>query len=67
LLVCMEKLPPKARELVRLRYYAEHGPQEIAGLLSRSVAGVNAGLVKAREMLRECIRRKLAAEEMAHV
>ncbi len=67
LLVCMEKLPPKARELVRLRYYAEHGPQEIAGLLSRSVAGVNTGLVKAREMLRECIRRKLAVEEMAHV
>ena len=67
LLTCLEKLPPKARELVRLRYYAEHGPQEIAGLLDRSVAGVNAALVKARELLRECIRRRLAAEEMANV
>lgn len=67
LLTCLEKLPSKARELVRLRYYAEHGPQEIAGLLDRSVAGVNAALVKARELLRECIRRRLVAEEMANV
>jgi RNA polymerase sigma-70 factor (ECF subfamily) len=62
LLECIDALPPKSRELVRLRYFSEHGPGEIAELLDRSVAGVNAALVKIRESLRECVGRKLASE-----
>jgi RNA polymerase sigma-70 factor (ECF subfamily) len=62
LLECIEELAPKAREVLRLRYFAEHGPAEIATILGRTVAGVNATLVKARETLRECVSRKLAAE-----
>ncbi len=62
LLGCLEELAPKARELVRLRYFSEHGPGEIAALLGRSVAGVNAALVKIRETLRECVGRGVAAE-----
>lgn len=62
LLDCIDALPPKSRELVRLRYFSEHGPGEIAELLGRSVAGVNAALVKVRESLRDCVGRKLAAE-----
>ena len=62
LLACLERLPPKARELVRLRYFLEHGPTEIAASLGRTVAGVNAALLKAREALRDCIAAKLAAE-----
>jgi RNA polymerase sigma-70 factor (ECF subfamily) len=58
LIECLEKLPPKARELVQLRYFSEHGPGEIAGMLGRTVAGVNAALLKAREALRECVDRK---------
>ena len=60
LMQCVESLPEKARELVRLRYFAEHGPAEIAGLLDRSVVGVNAALVKTRELLRRCVAAKLA-------
>lgn len=55
LLRCVEALPPKAKELVRLRYFSEHGPGEIAQILGRSVAGVNAALVKARDLLRRCV------------
>ena len=62
LLACIEELPPKAREVMRLRYFAEHVPAEIAALLGRTVAGVNATLVKSRESLRECVAKKLAAE-----
>jgi len=62
LIDCLEKLPPKARELVHLRYFSEHGPGEIAELLGRTVAGVNAALLKAREALRDCVSRRLAAE-----
>jgi len=58
LLECIEELAPKAREVLRLRYLAEHGPGEIAGLLGRTVAGVNATLVKSREALRLCMARK---------
>lgn len=59
---CIEELPPKAREVLRLRYFAEHVPTEIASLLGRTVAGVNATLVKVREGLRECVAKKMAAE-----
>lgn len=60
LLECIEELAPKAREVLRLRYFAEHGPGEIASLLGRTVAGVNATLVKSREALRLCLDQKLA-------
>ena len=64
LLACLEELPPKSKELVRLRYALEQGPTAIAASLGRSVAGVNAALLKAREALRQCIERRLAAEGM---
>lgn len=60
LLGCIDELAPKSRELVRLRYFSEHGPGEIAAMLGRSAAGVNAALVKIRETLRECVARKLS-------
>ena len=62
LLDCIDELPLKSRDLVRLRYFSEHGPGEIAEMLGRSVAGVNAALVKIREALRDCVGRKLASE-----
>jgi len=62
LLDCIEELAPKAREVLRLRYFAEHGPAEIAALLGRTVSGVNASLVKSRDALRRCVSAKLAAE-----
>jgi RNA polymerase sigma-70 factor, ECF subfamily len=62
LLDCIDELPPKSRELIRLRYFSEHGPGEIAAMLGRSVVGVNAALVKARAVLRECVTRKLAEQ-----
>lgn len=55
LLECIDKLPEKAREVVRLRYFSEHGLAEIAALLGRTAAGVNSTLVKAREALRHCV------------
>lgn len=62
LLDCIDELPPKSQELIRLRYFSEHGPGEIAAMLGRSVVGVNAALVKARAVLRECVTKKLAEQ-----
>ena len=59
LLDCLEELPPKMQELVRLRYFSQHGPTELASMLGRSISGVNTALTKARDLLRECVQRKL--------
>ena len=62
LLECLKHLPPRARDLIRLRYFLEQGPSEIASSLGRSVGGVNTALLKAREALRDCMAAKLAAD-----
>jgi len=64
LLDCLKRLPPRARELIRLRYFLERGPSEIAVALGRSAGGVNTALLKARDALRDCMAAKLAAEGM---
>lgn len=58
---CLEKLAPAARELVRLRYFGEHSPAEIAELRSQSVNAINVTLSKARALLRECMVKQLKA------
>ena len=52
---CLEKLAPAARELVRLRYFGEHLPEQIAQLRSQSVNAVNVTLSRARVALRKCL------------
>jgi RNA polymerase sigma-70 factor (ECF subfamily) len=56
---CLNALPPRAQELVRLRYHREHSPPDIARLLGRTVNSVNVALAKARVALRECVNRHL--------
>lgn len=59
---CLPLLAPKAQEIVRLRYFREHSPPEIAQLLSRTVNSVAVALAKARIALRDCIERQLKQE-----
>ncbi|MEW4564468.1 sigma-70 family RNA polymerase sigma factor [Bremerella sp. JC770] len=59
LMQCVEKLPPKSREIVVMRYQREHSPTQIAELLDRSVNSVNVALSKARQAIRECMDRQL--------
>ncbi len=42
--ICIERLAPAARELVRLRYYGEHLPEEIARIRSQSVNAIHVTL-----------------------
>jgi RNA polymerase sigma-70 factor, ECF subfamily len=60
---CLEKLAPAARELVRLRYFGEHTPEQIGQLRSQSVNSINVTLSRARVLLRECMNHRLNAEE----
>jgi DNA-directed RNA polymerase specialized sigma24 family protein len=58
LLDCIDRAAAKSKGSGAMRYFSEHGPGEIAEILGRSVAGVNAALVKIREALRDCVGRK---------
>jgi len=62
---CIGKLAPAARELIRLRYFNEHLPEEIARLRSQSVNAINVTLARARVTLRKCIENKLAADPLS--
>ncbi len=58
---CIEQLAPKSREIVTMRYQREHSPTQIAELLNRTVNSVNVALSKARQVIRDCMDRQLAA------
>jgi RNA polymerase sigma-70 factor (ECF subfamily) len=53
--LCLQKLAPAAREIIQLRYFAQHGPTEISRLRTCSVNAVNVTLARAREALRRCV------------
>ncbi len=59
---CLEKLAPKSRLVVELRYQKAHRPPEIAARLGWTVEAVHVALARARVALRECVSRRLAAE-----
>ena len=59
---CVEKLPAKDREIVRLRYKPNATAKEVAGTLGRSVHAVYRALSRIHEALFHCINRQMASE-----
>lgn len=59
---CLEKVAPKARDVIKLRYLAGLMPQAIAERTKRSVNGVSVALAKARAFLRECVEAALGTQ-----
>lgn len=55
---CLDRLAPRAQEIIRLRYHAEHKPEEIARRLQWTCNAVNVALSKARSVLRACVERE---------
>ena len=60
---CLEKLPPKARQAIELRYQQAHRPPEIAQRMGWTVEAVHVALARARVALRDCVNRRMAAEK----
>ena len=54
---CLQNLAPKARELVNLRYHAGKLPEQIACEVGWTANSVRVALTRARNALRECLRR----------
>lgn len=61
---CIERLPDRSRELVRVRYEAGVGTcKEVACRVDRSVEAVYKALSRIHQRLLECVERVLAGEE----
>lgn len=59
---CLKGVEGRAREVLRLRYELALGPREIAGRVGISGGAVRVLLSRVRAALRDCIRRRMAAE-----
>ena len=60
--LCLTKLPPEARRMVRLRYYDLLDSGEIARVLGKSEVAIRVGLLRIREQLRKCIESQIQLE-----
>ncbi len=59
---CLEGLGAKARLAVGLRYQQAHRPPEIARHMGWTTEAVHVALARARVALRDCVTRRMAAE-----
>lgn len=60
---CLNRLAPRARELVWLRYHGAQMPDQIAAGFGWTVNAVRVALTRARDALRECMRHYFPASE----
>lgn len=60
---CLERLAPRAREAIDLRYWKGLGPDAIAASMGWSEAAVRVALSKARKAIETCVRRALRGGE----
>ena len=61
--VCLERLPARPRQMVRLRYFDEMNSEEIAQRLGAKSAAVRVALQRIREQLRVCIEQQMRLEK----
>lgn len=60
---CIEHLPIRYREIIRMHYYEERPLREIGDLMLLSANAVGHALCRIRERLRKCIRQTLLERE----
>lgn len=63
--LCLERLPARPRQMVRLRYFEELNSEEIAHRLGSKSAAVRVALQRIREQLRACVEQQLRTERQA--
>ena len=59
---CLEKLPDRSRDLVRMKYHDGLKIDEIAEAIQSTTASVRVTLFRIRDALADCIERRLASE-----
>jgi len=61
---CFEKLPPRHKELMDMRYRSGATPQSVAAQLGRSLAAVYKAFGRIHNALLDCVRRSTLGEEV---
>lgn len=56
---CLETLAPKAREIVRLRYFDELGMPQVADRIGTTAGAARIAMMRIRRQLEDCVRRRL--------
>lgn len=64
---CLERLPSSTREVLRLRFGCEMSREAIAERVQFSLGAVKSVLLRSKEQLRGCIRRKLGLDKLNSV
>lgn len=59
---CLDQLAPQARRAIELRYQQALDLDEVASVMNWTSGAVKVALCRAREVLRHCLERRLAAE-----
>ena len=60
---CLERVPPKLKQLLEMRYRLSFSTQEIADKVDQSAAWVRTTLCRLRRQIRDCVNDKLATEK----
>ena len=62
---CLQKLPPRDRELIMTRYEPGNGVEEAARRSGRSLVAAYKALARLRKLLHDCVSNQLAQEAAA--
>jgi RNA polymerase sigma-70 factor (ECF subfamily) len=59
---CLDKLPPRDRDLIERRYQQDAPPKAVAEQIGRSASAVYKALTRIHDVLFDCVRRATATE-----
>ncbi len=60
---CLERVPPRLKQLVQMRYHLSFSTEEIAERAGQSSAWVRTTLCRLRKQLKDCVEDRLSAEK----
>jgi RNA polymerase sigma-70 factor (ECF subfamily) len=60
---CLERVPPRLKQLLQMRYHLSFSTEEIADRAGQSSAWVRTTLCRLRKQLKDCVEDRLAAEK----
>lgn len=63
---CIERLPPKYRNAIDVRYRQELRGQGLAAMLETSIENTKKLLQRGRDLLAQCFQRNMSLEEISH-
>jgi RNA polymerase sigma-70 factor (ECF subfamily) len=60
---CLERVPPRLKQLIQMRYHLSFSTEEIADRVDQSAAWVRTTLCRLRRQLKDCVQDKMATEK----